>query len=227
MTSASLPSLVPRAAPRGRLDPLAALLLGIAGGALLGLRRTAAARARTAATFGGLALIGAAAHRPLVEGVRRAGTRRRDAKLSLSFVVAHPVQLVFAFCRNFENFPCVIGALRQVRDFGDGRSHWCASTPSGGTVEWDAITTKYLPNSVIAWQSTGASPVEMTAVLRFAAEGESTCVRASVSYRVVDGTLADALAALATRRGEQALREDIRRLASYLDVALVPIAADV
>ncbi len=173
-----------------------------------------------------MALIGAAAHRPLADGIRRAGTRRRASQLSVSFVVDHPVHVVFAFCRDFENFPLFIGALREVRDFGDGRSHWCASTRSGGTVEWDAITTKYVPNSVIAWQSADEAPVEVRAVARFEPRGRATCVRVTTSYRVLDGSLGDAIAALTTPRREHELRRDIGKLASYLDAAITPEAAD-
>lgn len=223
-TSALLPS-PPLSGLGRRLDGLAALLLGLAGGALIGSRRGRTTPVRSAATVGGLALIAAATHRPFLEEVRRAGTRRRRVELTLSLVVQHPVQLVFAFLRNFENFPGFIGALREVRDYGDGRSHWRVSTPAGGTLEWDAITTKYVPNSVIGWRSSPGSPVELNAVVRFVPEGEMTCLTASVTYRVVDGGLRDALAALATPRREHELRAELRRLADYLDVVLAPDGA--
>lgn len=202
------------------------LLLGLLGGALFGARRTLPQRAQAAATIGGLALIGAAAHRPLAEAVRRAGTRRRSGALEVSFVVSHPVETVFGFCRDFENFPQFIGALREVRDYGDGRSHWCASTPAGGTIEWDTVTTKYVPNRVIAFTSASGSPIETSARLRFVPEGRDTCVTIDASYRVVDGTMADAVAALITpkRRGE--LEADIRRLGRYLEALLANPAVE-
>jgi uncharacterized membrane protein len=196
------------------------LLLGLVGGALFGARRTLPTRARAAATIGGLALVGAAAHRPLAEALRVAGTRRRAGRVAVTFVVAHPVEVVFGFCRDFENFPQFVGALREVHDFGDGRSHWCASTPAGGTIEWDTVTTKYVPNRVIAFTSVGGSPIETSARLRFVPEGPDTCVKIDASYRVIDGTMADAFAALVTpsRRGE--LEADVRRLGPYLDALL-------
>ena len=197
-----------------------ALLLGLVGGALFGARRTFSPRGRAAATVGGLALIGAAAHRPLAEALRQAGTRRRSGRLCLSFVVRHPVEVVFAFCRDFENFPQFIGALREVRDFGDGRSHWCASTPAGGTIEWDTVTTKYVPNRVIAFTSVGGSPIETRARLRFAPEGRDTCVNVDVSYQVMDGSITDALAALATPARTGDLEADVKRLGPYLDALL-------
>jgi uncharacterized membrane protein len=175
---------------------------------------------RAAAAVGGLALIGAAAHRPLADALRRAGTRRRAGALSISFVVPHPVEIVFGFCRDFENFPHFIGALREVRDYGDGRSHWCAATPSGGMIEWDTVTTKYVPNRVIAWTSVPGSPIVTSARLRFVPEHGVTCVSLDASYRVVDGSMADALAALATPRRAAELEADVLRLGSYLDTVL-------
>jgi uncharacterized membrane protein len=165
---------------------------------------------------GGLALIGAAARGPLLESLRRTGTERRSARLHLSLIVAQPVEVVFAFVRDFENFPCIVGALRQVRDFGDGRSHWCASTPSGGTLEWDTVTTKYVPNRVVAWQSVPDSPVQMHGIVRFVPEDTHTCLTLELDYCVRTGGLADALIALTTPTRGAELERDIRRLSTYL-----------
>ena len=178
------------------------------------------APARAAATVSGLALIGAAVHRPLAEALRQAGTRRRAGRLAISFVVPHRVEAVFGFCRDFENFPQFIGALREVRDYGDGRSHWCASTPAGGTIEWDTVTTKYVPNRVIAWTSVPGSPLETSVRLRFEPNGQDTCVKVDASYRVLDGSMADAIAALATPKRARELEADVRRLGSCLDTML-------
>jgi uncharacterized membrane protein len=210
----------PRARPARAIPPLSALLLGAAGGVLIGNRRGLAPRARAAATVSGLALIGAAARGPLTDALRRLGTRRRRNSVQLSFIVPRPVEQVFAFCRDFENFPRFIRTLRDVRDHGDGRSHWSASTATGGTMEWDTVTTKYVPNSVIAWESVGHSPVRMRAILRFVPEGGMTCLKVTVEYQVVEGTMRDALVALTTRPRRHKLASQIRRLAEYLDHAL-------
>jgi uncharacterized membrane protein len=196
------------------------LLLGLVGGVLFASRRRMSTPVRAAATIGGLALIGAAAHRPLAEALRQAGTRRRSGTVALSFIVQHPVETVFGFCRDFENFPQFIGALRQVQDYGDGRSHWCASTPAGGTIEWDTVTTKYVPNRVIAWTSVGGSPIETSARVRFLPEGRDTCVKIDATYRVVEGSIADAIAALMTPQRKGELIADVRRLGPYLDSLL-------
>src|SRR5438445_151516 len=113
-------------------------------------------------------------------------------------------------------------------DFPPGRSHWCAWTPSGGEIEWDTVTTKYVPNSVIAWQSVGHASVRMTGVLRFIPEGHTTCIKVALDYQVLDGSMADAIVALATPSRGDELEADIRRLAVYLDgVRAIPASESV
>jgi uncharacterized membrane protein len=197
--------------------PLAAL--GVGGAAILGARPGRSIPVKRLAVLAGLALIGVAAHRPLANALRRAGTRRRASELRFSFVVDRPVERVFAFCADFENFPRFIGALREVRDSGDGRSHWSASTPSGGTIEWDAVTTKYVTNSVLAWRSVIGSPVEASGLVRFSPEDGKTCVQVAVSYRVLDGPMADAIAALIAPPRRRFLEAEIRSFETHLALA--------
>lgn len=192
---------------------------------ILGARPRHGRAARPFLTLAGMALVGIASHRLLADALRRAGTRRRSADLLFSFTVDRPVEQVFAFCADFENFPRFIGALKEVRDTGDGRSHWCASTPSGGTIEWNATTTKFVTNSVIGWQSVADSPVETSGLLRFSPDGGSTCVRVAAHYRVCDGTIADALAALATPRRAHAMEAEIRGITTHLELSIPPLSA--
>ena len=192
---------------------------------ILGARPRDDAPARPFMTLAGITLLGVAAHRPIADALRHVGTRRRAADLRFSFVVERPVEQVFAFCANFENFPRFIGALREVRDTGDGRSHWCASTPSGGEIEWNATTTKFVTNSVIGWKSVANAPVDTSGLLRFSPDGPSTCVRVAISYRVFDGSMADAIAALASPRRNDELEADIRRMDAHIREGEVPVPA--
>jgi uncharacterized membrane protein len=142
----------------------------------------------------------------------------------LSFVVPQSVSTVFHFCSDFANFPRFIGALREVNDYGDGRSHWIAWTPTGGTIEWDTVITKYLTNRVIGWHSAARSPVRVTGTIRFIPEHDGgTCVKVALDYAVIDGKLVDAVAALAVPPRAHELENDIRRLADT--IALVDTAS--
>ena len=176
-------------------------------------------------TLAGIALVGVATHRPLANALKRLGTRLRSAEREFSFVVERPVEQVFAFCADFENFPKFIGALREVRDTGDGRSHWCASTPRGGTIEWSSTTTKFVTNSVIGWQSVPGSPVEAVGLMRFSPEGGSTCVKVALSYRVLDAGFADTLAALLSPYRAKALEEEFRNIDAQMKLTSLPAPA--
>ena len=203
--------------PTVRTKPIPSLLLGAAGGALVG-GRPRRPTVGALATLAGLALVGVAASGPMGQALRRAGTRRRSAYLRLSFVVPHSVSSVFRFCSDFENFPRFIRALREVHDFGDGRSHWAASSPNGRVVEWDAVTTKFVPGRVVAWQSTPGSAVSVACTIRlFPERGGGTCVRVAIDYALPTERVKDAVAALARRRRTHELEADIRRLGEQLD----------
>lgn len=201
-------------------DALTSVLLGAAGGALILSRDRLPKVARGVASLGGLALLGVAAYGPLAQLIRRLGTRRRAIEVRCSFVVEQPVERVFAFCRDFENFPRFIGVLRSVQDHGDGRSVWSASTPAGQLTEWTAVTTKYVPNRVIAWESTGASPVDATGLLRFRPQEGHTCLEATLTFALVGrARLGDSLAALVAPPRARQLETDLQRMVHYLNTA--------
>ena len=204
-------------APTIPTKPIPSLLLGAAGGALLGSRsRRPAAGALTA--LAGIALVGVAASGPVGWALRRAGTRRHSAHVRLSFIVPHPVSDVFRFCSDFENFPKFIRALREVHDFGDGRSHWVSATPNGRLAEWDAVTTKFVPGRVVAWQSTSSSVARVSCTIRLSPErGDGTCVRVAIDYSLPTERIKDAVAALARRTRTRELEGDIRRLGEHMD----------
>jgi uncharacterized membrane protein len=136
----------------------------------------------------------------------------------LSVVVPHPVPIVFRFCSNFENFPTFIRALHEVHDFGDGRSHWRARSARRGSHEWDAVTTKFVTNRVIAWQSTPHSEAAISCTLRFVPErGGTTSVKVAIDCTLPTTRIKDVIAALSSRRRTRELEEDIRRLGEQLD----------
>ena len=199
------------------LKPVSSLLLGAMGGVLLGARSRRSSGGAFAA-FAGLTLVGIAASGPMGELLRRVGTRRRAMHLRLSFVVAHPVTTVFRFFSDFENFPRLVRALREVEDFGDGRAHWVASGEGGRVLEWDSVTTKYVTNRVISWQSTPDSFVRASCTVRLVPERDGgTCVKLAIDYSVPTERIKDAVAALATRRNTREIESDIRLLGRRLD----------
>lgn len=204
---------------RARRPPKALYRFAAAGlgGALLALSGEKR-RGRTALRLLGLGLIGFAAQ-PIVEDrIRRVGERRRSIAYQTLIDIERPVTDVFAFFKDFENFPRVIGGLESVIDYQDGRSRWQIFTPSGRILSWDAVVTKYVPNSVIAWESVPGSVVETAGLVRFTPLSPRwTRLELSMTYRPTYTGLDDAVHALFGPRAVRRLRADLDHARFYLE----------
>lgn len=199
------------------------IAIGALGGALIGAaRRDGRGRA---ARVAGFALVGLAARRIVEEMIRDIGARRGQVVTRSSIDVERSVGDVFAFLNDFENLPRVFGNLHSVIDYQDGRAHWEAYTPAGRLVQWDTVITKYLPRSVIAWESTPESEVHMTALIRFTALAPTrTRVDLETTYRPPPIGVRDAVRALLGPAQEKQFQMDLAHARYYVE-SLAPQAA--
>jgi uncharacterized membrane protein len=110
--------------------------------------------------------------------------------------VQAPVERVYAYWRNFENFPTMFSDVEKVVGDGD-RSHWVVKGPAGKSVEWDAEIEEDVPNERIAWKSVGDNQVDTSGVVRFdrGAPGV-TKVTVALSYDPPAGKLGEIVAEL-------------------------------
>jgi uncharacterized membrane protein len=153
--------------------------------------------------------------------IRAAGARRRRVALRSSIEVDRPLPAVFAFFKDFENLPRVVGALRSVTDYQDGRSHWQAYTLAGQVIEWDVVVTKYVPNTVIGWESTRTSPVDVRAQLRFTpVSATRTRIEVEVYFAPAATGLADAIRAFIAVANERRLKAELDHVRFYLESVL-------
>jgi uncharacterized membrane protein len=173
---------------------------------------------RSLLQLAGLALIGIGAAPIASLVVRRAGERRRTVALTRSIEIARPVEDVFAFVKDFENLPLVIRSLRSVVDYQDGRSRWEVYSPAGEILEWSAVVTKFVPNSVIAWESVPGGPVEAKGVVRFVPLGPArTRLEVEATYRPAQTPLREAIRALTTASLEDRVGKDMEHARFYLE----------
>lgn len=196
--------------------------LGALGGAFLAAEPDGRG-ARTLTRGVGLALIAYAASPLVARLIRRAGARRRDVALRSFVEIDRPLPGVFAFFKDFENLPRVVGALRSVVDYQDGRSHWEMYTPAGHLLEWDVVVTKYVPNTVIAWESKPNKTADLRGQLRFSPITPTRTridVEAYFSPAVTD--LAEAVSALLAGPSEGRLRSELDHVRFYLESVLPP-----
>lgn len=156
------------------------------------------------------AVVAGATTPAVLRWLRRTGAQRRAVDLRTTLIVEKPIGEVFEYCRDFENFPRIVDVLLSVEDSQDGRSHWAVRSPTGQSVEWDATVTKYVPNSVIAWESVPNSPVFASGLMRFAPLSPTeTRIDLALTYRPLHTAMADALRAIMIPRNNVRLRSEL------------------
>jgi uncharacterized membrane protein len=191
------------------------------GAALGGAMLIGASRRGTRGTvmrIAGAALLGYAIRPAIVRTLRETGARRRALSTRTTIDIDRPVPDVFAFFKDFECFPRIVGSLRSIVDFHDGRSRWEMYTPSGDIVAWDVVVTKYVPNGVIAWESVPGSRVEMRGVVRFQPlSPSSTQVSIELAFRPVHTGLSDAMYVLLRRQSQDRLAATMERVRYYIE----------
>lgn len=188
-------------------------LLGVAvGAALIAFGRERRTPAGLLAGIAGAGVLAATLVPRLTSRMPAPFAGARPIDVSADFVVNRPVNAVFAFFRNFENFPLLGGVLHSVDDYDDGRSRWRV-LGRGGLVEWDVLVTKYLPPQVIGWESVPGAPVESAGMVRFdPVDAGTTRIRLTVHYLPQTVAAARAFHPLRVRRPERRVRAAIGRV---------------
>jgi uncharacterized membrane protein len=143
--------------------------------------------------------------------------RRRAVDIQKTLFIQAPLDQVYAFWSNYENFPLFMSHVREVEDLGDGRSHWSVSGPGGVPIEWNAALTQQTPNEVIAWRSEAGSMLENAGIIRFVASGTGTRVDLRFCYHPPAGGAGQAVAELLGSDPRAKLNEDLGRMKSLLE----------
>ena len=129
---------------------------------------------------------------------------------------------IFDLWSKYENFPRFMSHVQEVRDLGNGRSHWIVSGPAGTPVEWDATLTESRRPEVLAWQSDPGSTVENAGMIRFEPEGNGTRVTVHLSYTPPAGALGHAVAALFRADPKQQMDDDLMRMKAFIETGNPP-----
>ena len=134
-----------------------------------------------------------------------------------SIEVQAPLQDVFTYWSNLENFPQIMSNIEEVRVAGD-TSYWRVKGPLGKTVEFDARTTEMSPERGIAWNSTNDNDVETSGQVRFeeVAEGR-TRIDVTMNYADPPGGRVGEVVADAISNPEREMREDLENFARQVE----------
>lgn len=204
-------------------SPAARLLTGAAGGALAayGLSR----RDPLSLTLGavGVGLLARGVTNLEMKRLVGAGAGRRAVEIQKTINLAAPVEQVYKFWSNVENFPQFMRNVREVRDHGNGMSHWVVAGPVGVPVEWDAVITRRVPNEVLAWKSVEGASVENSGFVRFESNADGTTrVQVHLSYNPPAGAIGHAVAALFGSDPKREMDEDLMRMKTLIETGQPP-----
>jgi uncharacterized membrane protein len=118
------------------------------------------------------------------------------ASISKYVTVEAPVEKVYAYWRNFTNFPSFMPHVKEVAPVGgdDSRTHWTIEGPMGVDAEWEAEVVEDVPNEKIAWRSVEGSRIENSGAVRFDSRNGHTDIEVSIDYEPPAGVAGEALA---------------------------------
>lgn len=202
-------------------SPALRLLATIGGGAfvLQGARQRGILGLAAAAAGSALALR-ATTNLPLARLAGAQGRRAIDVRKTMH--VRAPVEKVFDALSHYENLPAVMRNVRRVSVHPDGRSHWVVAGPAGVSVEWDAETTIFQPNELLAWRTVRHATVEHAGVIRLEREDSGTRLDVRMTYSPPAGALGHVIAKLFGADAKTELDEDLMRLKSFLETGIEP-----
>jgi uncharacterized membrane protein len=141
--------------------------------------------------------------------------RRRTIDIQKTLRIEAPVEQVYAFWRDYRNFPRFLSGISRVDDLGAGRSRWVLDGPDG-TLEWNAAITVEAPGTLLAWRSEPGAILENAGAVRFSREGSGTRLDLRFCYNPPTQAGA-AVAELFGADPRAQLNQDLGRLKSLLE----------
>ena len=136
--------------------------------------------------------------------------------------IAAPVEEVFAYWRNLENFPQWMSHVREVRYIGGDRYHWAVDGPAGVPVEWDSELLNVVDNREMTWRSVEGAAVSHTGRVRFERDGDGTRVHVQLRYAPLGGLIGHAVAKAFGVDPMSEMDDDLQRLRSLVETGRPP-----
>jgi uncharacterized membrane protein len=128
-----------------------------------------------------------------------------------------PIDEVYRFWRDFENFPLFMNHVKEITTRGDV-SDWKVAGPVGSTVEFRSRVIQDSPNDILAWETLPNSQVRSAGFVRFDENRDgSTRVTVQMTYLPPAGVAGHAVAQLFGVDPRQAMHEDLIRLKTLLE----------
>lgn len=146
----------------------------------------------------------------------------RGIQVEKTVHVDAPVEEVFAYWRNLENFPQWMSHVREVRYVGGDRHHWIVDGPAGIPVEWDSELLNVVENREMTWRSAPGSQVDNTGRVRFEPDGAGTRIHVQLHYAPPGGVLGHAVAKAFGVDPRSEMDDDLVRMKSAIETGRAP-----
>jgi uncharacterized membrane protein len=199
-------------------SPAIRLLAGVGGIslALFGVQRRGALGTGLAIVGGALALQGITNWSvPALIGLI---PNRRGIFVQKTINVEAPIDEVYRFLSEPQNFPSFMSHVDQVLPVAPNRYCWTVKGPAGIPVSFETVVTQAVPNRFIIWQSVPGSAVLQTGFIRFEMNRDgSTRVGLKLRYDPPGGELGNLVAELFGADPRQALNDDMLLFKSLLE----------
>ncbi|HZW13124.1 MAG TPA: SRPBCC family protein [Noviherbaspirillum sp.] len=202
-------------------SPALRAIAAVGGGALslYGLTRRSPASVAMATLGVGLITRGLM-NRPFNQLMGRSAAQVIDLNKTI-YIEASP-EVVYDQWSRYENFPHFMSNVQEVRDLGNGRSHWVVSGPAGTQVEWDSVMTESDRPYVMAWNSEPDAAVQNSGTVRFQPSGSGTRVSVHMLYSPPGGAAGQAFASLFNGNPKRQMDEDLMRMKAFIESGIPP-----
>lgn len=142
---------------------------------------------------------------------------RNTVEVQKAINIDAPVEEVYRFWENAENFPRFMEHVQEIMVSGDNY-HWTVAGPAGTPVEFDTVITRKEPNRLITWKSRPGETVKSAGVVQFRPNPEGgTRVIVRMGYTPPAGVLGHAVATIFGVNPKQAMDNDLMRLKTLVE----------
>jgi uncharacterized membrane protein len=169
---------------------------------------------------GALLLLRTTTNKPFRQLVGMSGRRAIDVEKTVT--INAPVEEVFEFLANYQNYPRFMSNVKSVEPRSEGQTHWIVAGPAGTEVQWNSVQTQFVPNEVIAWRTVESGAVAHAGIMRFEPFERGTRVHIRMSYNPPAGALGHVVAKFFGADPKTEMDEDLMRLKTALETGTPP-----
>lgn len=146
------------------------------------------------------------------------GTGPAAIRLQKTINIDAPVDLVYRMFAGYDNFPLFMPHVKEVRDLGEGRSHWKVQVLPGASAEWDAELTELIADRSLGWTSLPGSSIPNAGIIHFSPNSRGgTTVDIKLGYHPPAGEVGHAFARLLGADPKRKLDRDLMIMKDFIE----------